>query len=343
MRRLTALAGVATGLLAGLAMGMAAESAVAGEVNVYSYRQPFLVEPLFDEFTKETGHKVNVVFAQTGLIERARQEGRLSPMDVLLTVDVGRLTQAKEAGITAPVDDPVINAAIPAQYREPEGHWIGLTSRIRVIYAAKGRVKDAKALTYESLADPRFKGRICTRSGKHVYQIGLVASMIAHHGAEWTETWLQGVKANLAHKPSGNDRSQVKAIWQGECDLSLGNHYYYLKMMADPEQRPWAESVDVIFPNQADRGAHANISGMVLGAHAPDPEAAKALMRFLVSKTAQEIYADVNGEYPLRADAEWSPQLQALGHFKIDPLPLQDISDKRAEALLMTDRVRYDH
>lgn len=339
MRRLTALALAAAGLFASIS----ALPAVAGEVNVYSYRQPFLVEPLFERFTAETGHKVNVVFAQKGLIERAREEGRLSPMDVLMTVDIGRLSQAKEAGITAAVDDPVVNEAIPPQYREPEGHWIGLTSRIRVIYASKDRVQNPEDLTYESLADPKYKGRICTRSGKHVYQIALVASMINHHGEEKAEEWLRGLKANLARKPSGNDRSQVKAIWQGECDISLGNHYYYLKMMADPDQRAWAESVNVVFPNQQDRGAHANISGISLGAHAPNREVAMDLIRFLVSEEAQKIYAETNGEYPLREGTEWSDQLKALGSFRVDPLSLQAISDKRDEALMMTDRVRYDH
>lgn len=318
-------------------------AAMAGQVNVYSYRQPFLVEPLFEAFTEETGHKVNVVFAEKGLIERAREEGRLSPMDVLLTVDIGRLSQAKQAGVTAAVDDAEINAAIPEQYRDPEGHWIGLTSRIRVIYASKDRVENPETLTYEALADEKYKGRICTRSGKHVYQIALVASMIKHHGKEGAEAWLSGLKANLARKPSGNDRAQVKAIWQGQCDLSLGNHYYYLKMMADPEQRPWAEAVNVVFPNQDGRGAHANISGMSLGAYAPNKDAALALMRFLTSEKAQEIYAEANGEYPLREGAGWSEQLTTLGDFKIDPLSLQAISDAREEALLMTDRVRYDH
>ncbi len=336
MKRIFGVTVAAIGLVASLG------SALAGEVNVYSYRQPVLIEPLFEAFTAETGHKVNVVFAKTGLIERARQEGRLSPMDVLLAVDIGQLSQAKDAGITAPVDDPVVNAAIPPQFRDPEGHWIGLTSRIRVIYAAKGRVENAKALTYEDLADPKYKGRICTRSGKNVYQIGLVAAMINHHGVEKTEEWLTGLKNNLAKKPVGNDRAQVKAIWQGECDLSLGNHYYYLKMMADPDQRPWAEAVDVIFPNQDGRGAHANISGMSLGAYAPNKAAAMDLMRFLVSVEAQQIYAEENGEYPLRPGARWTAALEELGKFVIDDLSLQAIADQRGEALLMTDRVRYD-
>ncbi len=330
--------------LLSIAFGVAAVTpSVAGEVNVYSYRQPVLVQPLFDVFTAETGHKVNLIFAEKGLIERAQQEGRLSPMDVLLTVDIGRLAQAKEAGIAAALHDPAIDASIPAQYRDPDGQWIGLTGRIRVIFAAKGRVAAAKDLTYEALADPKYKGRICTRSGKHVYQIGLLAAMINHHGADGAKAWLAGVRDNLAHKPSGNDRSQVKSVWQGECDLALGNHYYYLQMLDDPEQKVWADAVDVIFPNQADRGAHANISGMVLGAFAPHKAEAIALMQFLASEKAQEIYASVNGEYPLRKGVAASPALQSLGAFKIDPLPLDTISRERGQAVLITDEVRYDH
>jgi iron(III) transport system substrate-binding protein len=315
---------------------------MAAEINVYSYRQPFLVQPMFDAFTKETGHTVNVVFANKGLIDRAKQEGRLSPMDVLLTTDIGRLTRAKEIGITAPVQDATINASIPAKYRDPEGHWTGLTSRIRVIYASKDRVPKAASLTYEDLADKAFEGRICTRSGKHVYQIALVAAMINHHGSAKAEKWLAGVAGNLARKPSGNDRAQVKAIWQGQCDVAVGNHYYFVKMMENDEQRVWAESVNVIFPNQADRGAHANVSGMALGAYAPNKEAAVILMRFLTSEGAQEMYAEVNGEYPLRESVQWSDILKSLGTFKVEALSLQAISDKRSEALLMTDRVRYD-
>ncbi len=316
--------------------------ALADEVNVYSYRQPFLVEPLFAAFTKQTGHKVNVIFASMGLIERAKQEGRLSPMDVLLTTDIGNLTQAEDAGITAALDDPQINEAIPPKYRDPAGHWIGLTSRIRVIYASKDRVKDPKRLTYESLASGEFKGKVCTRSGKHAYQIALVAAQINHLGAEGAEKWLTGVKANLAMRPTGNDRAQVKAIWQRQCDVALGNSYYYVAMMGNPEQHPWAESVNVVFPNQNDRGAHANISGMALAAHAPHREAAIDLMRFLVSDEAQRIYAEVNGEYPLRAGTEWSAMLKSLGEFTVEDLSLKAISDKREEALLMTDRVGYD-
>lgn len=317
-------------------------AANAGEVNVYSYRQPFLVEPLFAKFTEATGHEVNVVFAKKGLIERAKQEGRLSPMDVLLTTDIGNLTHAKASGITAPVKDETIDAAIPAKYRDPEGHWIGLTSRIRVIYASKERVQNAENLTYETLATPEFEGRVCTRSGKHAYQIALVAAMINHHGVEGTEEWLTGLKHNLARKPSGNDRAQVKAIWQGQCDVALGNSYYYVAMMGNPDQRAWAESVNVVFPNQQGRGAHANISGMALGANAPNKDAALALMEYLTSEEAQRMYAEVNGEYPLREGTPWSDILKSLGTFKVEDLSLEAISDKRGEALLLTDRVGYD-
>jgi iron(III) transport system substrate-binding protein len=333
--------------LTGAAVGFAfsTASALAGEVNVYSYREPVLIEPMLNAFSEQSGHKVNVVFADKGLIERAKEEGRLSPMDVLLTVDIGNIVYAKDAGITAPVDDTEINEAIPAKYRDPDGHWIGLTSRIRVIYAAKDRVKDQKSLTYEDLATDRFDERVCTRSGKHVYQIALLASMINYHGEQEAEEWLTGLKDNLARKPSGGDRDQVKAIWQGECDVALGNHYYYVKMMQDDEQREWAESVNVVFPNQQDRGVHANISAMSLGAYAPNKEVALELMRFLTSLEAQELYAEINGEYPLRQSDEikLSPVLDSLGTFKIEDLPLQAIADKRDEALLMTDRVGYDH
>lgn len=335
LRTLASAAAAAAALLT-------ASAATAAEVNVYSYRQPFLVEPLFDAFTKKSGHKVNVIFASKGLIERAKQEGRLSPMDVLLTTDIGNLTQAEEAGITASLDDQEINDVIPAKYRDPNGHWIGLTSRVRVIYASKERVKDPQRLTYEDLANPEFKGRVCTRSGKHAYQIALLAAEINHLGEDGAEKWLTGVKNNLAKRPSGNDRAQVKAIWQGQCDIALGNSYYYVAMMGDAEQRPWAESVNVVFPNQNGRGAHANISGMSLAAYAPNRSAAIELMRFLVSDEAQRIYAEVNGEYPLRAGTEWSPILKSMGEFNVEALSLEAISAKRDEALLMTDRVGYD-
>ena len=179
-----------------------------GEVNIYSYRQPYLIDPLLQEFTQETGIKTNVIFAEKGLIERIQAEGRNSPADVLLTVDIGNLSQATASGIAQPIESETIEAAIPATYRGADNEWIGLTRRARVVYASKARVKQ-DAITYEELADPKWRGKICIRSGQHVYNVALIASMIAAHGEDWTEHWLRGVKANLARKPAGNDRLQV--------------------------------------------------------------------------------------------------------------------------------------
>ncbi len=228
-----------------------AQAAEPGEVNIYSYRQPYLIDPLLKEFTQETGIKVNVIFAEKGLIERIQAEGRNSPADLLLTVDVGNLTQATDAGIAQPIHTPALDAAIPPAYRAADDQWIGLTRRARVVYASKERVKQDK-ITYEDLADPKWRGKICIRSGQHVYNVALIASMIAHHGEEWTEQWLKGVKANLARKPAGDDRLQVKGVYAGECDIAIGNTYYMGAMLQndkEPEQKAWANSVNILFPN----------------------------------------------------------------------------------------------
>lgn len=333
------------GVLAATAASMIAATAgaaAAEEVNVYSYRQPFLVEPLFKAFEAESGVKVNVLFANKGLVERLEAEGRNTPGDLVFTVDIGRLNDVKAAGVTQPVESDVLTASIPAQYRDPDGHWYGLTTRARVIYAAKGRVDGWRNLTYEDLAAPRFKGKVCTRSGKHVYSVALVASMIAHHGREKAKTWLEGVKANLARKPQGNDRAQVKAIKDGICDVSLGNNYYYGAMLQKEDQRPWAEAVNVAFPNQADRGAHVNISGMALTKHAPNKANAIKLMEWLASNQAQRIYAEQNFEYPVTAGVEWAQLLKDLGEFKADDLPISKIAELRKDAVMLADEVGFD-
>ena len=321
---------------------ISAVPALANGVNIYSYRQPFLIQPMLDAFTKETGIRTFVVYANQGMIERVKQEGRNSPVDIILTVDIGRIQDAVDADVVQPVQSEVLESRIPAQYRDSQDRWFGMTTRARVIYASKERVENAKDLTYEDLADPKFKDRLCTRSGKHVYQIALVASMIEHHGREEAKKWLQGVKDNLARKPQGNDRQQVKAIKEGLCDVSLGNHYYYAAMMADEEQRPWAESVNVVFPNQNGRGTHVNISGVALAKYAPNRENAVKLIEFLASDEAQHMYADLNGEYPVVDGVSWSPILDDLGRFESDDLSLDRIAELRGEALRLTDEVRYD-
>jgi iron(III) transport system substrate-binding protein len=316
----------------------------AGEVNIYSYRQPYLIEPLLKEFTDETGIKVNVIFADKGLIERIAAEGRNSPADVLLTVDIGNLTQAVEAGIAQPVRSPKLEAAVPPAYRASDGQWWGLTRRARVVYASKDRVKQ-DSITYEDLADPKWRGKICVRSGQHVYNVALIASMIAHHGEQWTEEWLKVVKANLARKPAGNDRLQVKGVYAGECDLAIGNTYYMGAMLTDekePEQKAWANSVKILFPNTNNRGTHINISGAVVAKNAPHRENAIRLLEFLASDKGQKTYAEVNYEYPVKEGVEWSELVKSWGEFKADPISLEEIAAKRKEASELVDRVGFD-
>ena len=316
----------------------------AGEVNVYSYRQPYLINPLFKAFTEQTGVKVNVIFAEKGLIERIQAEGRNSPADVLLTVDVGNLTQATDAGIAQPIQSPALEAAIPPGYRAADNQWFGLTRRARVVYASKERVKLDK-ITYEDLADPKWRGKICIRSGQHVYNVALIASMIAAHGEEWTETWLKGVKSNLARKPAGDDRLQVKGVYAGECDIAVGNTYYMgamLKNDKEPEQKEWANSVNIIFPNTDDRGTHVNISGAVVAKYAPHKDNAVKLLEFLASDQGQETYADVNNEYPVKEGIPWSPLVKSWGAFKPDPISLNDIASLRKKASELVDKVGFD-
>ncbi|CTQ52544.1 Iron uptake protein A1 precursor [Roseibium album] len=324
---------------------VAAPASADGDVNIYSYRQPFLIQPLLDAFTGETGVKANVIYAKKGLGERIAAEGANSPADVLLTVDIGRLDGAKKLGITQPVVSDVVNENIPSQYRDPEGHWVGLTNRARVIYASRDRV-DQDSITYEELADPKWRGRICTRSGQHVYTIGLIASMVAHHGAEETEEWLAGVRDNLARKPAGNDRAQVKSIFAGECDISIGNTYYMGKMETndkEPEQKEWASSVRILFPNVEDRGSHVNLAGVVLAKNAPNKDNAVKLIEFLTSAEAQKIYAETNFEYPVTPGVEASERVSSWGELKPDTLPLADIANNRKTASELVDRVGFDN
>ncbi|MBK9080507.1 MAG: extracellular solute-binding protein [Hyphomicrobium sp.] len=318
-----------------------APSHAEGTVNIYSYREPKLIEPLLQAFTAKTGIKANVVFANTGLIERMTAEGNNSPADVLLTNEFGLLVQAAAAGVTAPTSNETINARVPAELRDPQGHWIGLTRRARIIYASKDRVAQ-NDITYEELADPKWRGKICSRSGQHTYNVSLVASMIAHLGPDKAETWLNGFKANLARKPAGGDREQVRDVQAGLCDLAIGNTYYMVAMLKSPEQKVWADAVKLLFPNAKDRGTHVNITGMSLAAHAPNAANAKSLMEFLVSDEAQKLYADANGEYPVVAGVKASETVESWGPLKPDGLPLTKIGELRKKASELIDKVRFD-
>jgi iron(III) transport system substrate-binding protein len=317
-----------------------ATTSIASEVNVYSYRQPFLVEPLFNRFTEKTGIKVNVVFAKNGMAERLAREGEHSPADVLLTTDISRLIELHERALLQSVDSAEITDAIPSQYRSNDNTWFALTTRVRNIYSAK-RLGEV-TLNYEDLADEKYRGRICTRSGKHPYNVALVASMVAEHGEAKTLTWLEGVKKNLARKPQGNDRGQVQAIHQNLCDLAIGNSYYFGKMLTNEEQKVWADAVNINFPNQSNRGAHVNISGMGLAKHSPNAENAKALMEFLVSDSAQQLYAETNMEYPVREGVKLSELVASWGQFKADTLSLETIAKHRKIALKLIDQAKFD-
>ncbi len=328
--------------LAALAGGAAAGA--AEEVNIYSYRQPQLIDPLLKAFTDKTGIKTNVVYAADGLNERLAAEGRNSPADVLLTVDAGRLSEAKDAGLTQPVESAALAKAVPAQFRDPANHWFGLTMRGRVIYASKDRVKQ-DSITYEDLADPKWKGKVCVRSGQHVYNTSLIATIIAHKGEAFAETWLKGVRDNLAHKPAGGDREQARDIASGKCDLALGNTYYMALMTTNeknPEQKQWAAAIRLMFPNANDRGTHVNISGVAMAKNAPNRAAALKLMEFLASDAAQKIYATANNEYPVGPGVPASDIVKSWGTLKADPLPLENIAKHRKRASELVDKVNFD-
>jgi iron(III) transport system substrate-binding protein len=310
-------------------------------VNIYSAREPALIDPLLKAFAAKTGIKVNSVFLTAGLTERVAAEGTLSPADLILTVDVARLTEAKDAGITQAVSLPALAANVPAAYRDSDGHWYGLTMRSRVIYASKERVKQ-DTITYEDLADPKWKGKICTRSGQHAYNTALVASMIANKGEAFAETWLKGLKANLARKPAGGDREAVRDVQAGLCDLAISNTYYMAAMLANPEQKAWADSVRILFPNANDRGSHINISGMALTKSAPNKAAALKLMEFLASDEAQKFYAEINNEYPINPAVPQSATVKSWGALKPDALPISDISKQRKRASELLDKVGFD-
>ncbi|MEE8351235.1 MAG: Fe(3+) ABC transporter substrate-binding protein [Rhodospirillales bacterium] len=328
------------------AMAAAATSASTAEVNLYSYRQPFLMKPLLDAFTKKTGIKVNMVYLKRGMLERLKAESVNSPADLVLTADIGNLHNLVSAGLLQSSTSKVLEGNVPAQFRHPNGLWYGLTTRARIIFAHKDRVKPGEVTTYEDLAKPHMKGRVCTRSGKHVYNVSLLAWMMAAKGEAAALAWAKGLKANLARKPQGNDRAQVKAVFQGECDVAVGNTYYMGKMMTNnkkPEQKKWAASVDLIFPNQKDRGTHVNISGAGVTKSAKNKANAIKLIEYLSSDAAQKIYAQDNFEYPIKAGVKLHPIVAGWGKFKADEMFLHQIAKNRVMATRIMDKVKFNN
>ncbi len=315
----------------------------ANEVNIYSYRQPYLIEPILKDFEKDTGIKVNFIFADKGLVDRVKREGELSPADVLLTVDISRVMEIVKAGLAQPINSKVLESNIPAQFRDSKNEWFALTTRARAIYTAKDRVgKLPEDFTYYDLAKPELKGKVCVRSGKNSYNVSLVASMIANDGEAKAKAFLEGLKANLAQKPQGGDRDQVKAIKEGICDYALGNSYYFGKMLDDEKQRSWAEAVYINFPHQKAQGTHVNISGVAIAKHAPNKENAVKLVEYLSGDKAQQLYAQLNHEYPVKADVKPSDVVQSWGSFKADSIALEKIAENYDKALKLIDEVKFD-
>ncbi|RJF70752.1 Fe(3+) ABC transporter substrate-binding protein [Rhodopseudomonas palustris] len=315
----------------------------AEQVNVYTYRETKLVQPLFEAFTKDTGIAVNVISASSGLEQRIKAEGDKSPADVLLTVDIGRIDEAVQAGITQPIGSAVIDETVPPRYRDPKGHWTGISMRARVIYAAKDRVKQ-DAITYEELADPKWKGKICIRSGQHIYNNALFAAYVAKHGEAKAEEWLRGLKANLAQKPSGGDRETARDVAAGKCDIGIGNTYYWALMMNnDPDKKPWAEATKVILPTFAGGGTHVNLSGVLLAKHAPNKANGLKLIEWLAGEKAQQIYADANYEYPIRPGVPLNPTIASYGKLTADSLPIAEIAAQRKTASTLVDKVGFDN
>ncbi len=331
-------------LTALLALGALPASA-AGEVNVYTTREPALIQPLLEGFTAETGIKANVVFIKEGLAQRVESEGANSPADLLSVVDYGNLIELVDRGLTQPVASKALDESIPANLRDPAGQWFGLSMRARVIYVAKDRVTD-ETLTYEDLADPRFKGKVCIRSGQHPYNTSLIAAMIAKDGAPATKAWLEGLRANLARTPGGGDRDVARDILAGLCDVGIGNSYYVGLMRSGKggeEQKAWGEAIRVILPTFKDKaGTHVNISGAAIAKNAPNRENAVKLLDYLASEKAQEIYAKANFEYPVRPGVAADPLIAALGPLTVDPLPLIEIAKHRAEASELVDATGFD-
>jgi iron(III) transport system substrate-binding protein len=333
---------VAAGAAAFVA-AFAATAAAQQVVNVYSGRQEVLIQPQLKAFTAATGIAVNFVSAgDDALIERMKAEGANSPADILLTVDVGRLIRAKTAGLLRPVESELLAASIPPQFHDGEGYWIGLGMRGRVFFYSPERVDLAELSTYEDLADPKWRGRICIRSSSNVYNQSLLGAMIAHNGPQVAESWAAGVAANMARPPQGGDRDQIAAVAAGECDIAVANTYYFAGMRnGTSEEQAAAAKVRLFWPSQDGAGAHVNISGGGVAANAPHPENALRLLEFLAGEEAQRIYAEVVYEYPVRPGVGISEALLEFGAFKADTLNLDQVAAHQDEALRIFDRIGW--
>ncbi|KDP89117.1 iron deficiency-induced protein A [Cupriavidus sp. SK-3] len=330
--------------LAVLALPLAA-SAQEKVLNLYTARHYQTDEALYANFTKQTGIKINRIEGQEDpLLERIKSEGANSPADVFITVDIGRLWRAQQAGVFAPLKSSVLDSRIPANYRDPNGDWFGFSARARVIAYNKAAVKPGDIKSYEDLADPKWKGKLCIRSSGHVYNLSLMSSLIAHDGEARTEQWTRGVVANLARAPKGGDTDQLKAVAAGECDIAVANTYYIARILksAKPEDKAVAEKLGVVWPNQASQGVHMNISGGGMLKHAPNKASARAFLEYLSSDEAQRYFADGNNEWPVVESVKISnPALEAMGSFKADKINVAELGKYQPQAQKVADKAGY--
>jgi iron(III) transport system substrate-binding protein len=317
----------------------------AKSLNIYSHRQPYLLKPFIEAYTKKTGVKLNVVYSSKGLAQRLAAEGANSPADLILTVDIARLYRYEDLNLLAKIDSKILNEKIPPYLRSKNNTWFGLSKRTRAIAISRERINSGQVLRYEDLADPKLKGKICSRPGSHVYNRALMASMIAAKGENDAEKWAKGLVSNLAKRPQGNDRSQLKSIYSGECDVAIINHYYYGKLTysKNPDHRKWAKASIIVFPNQgnSDRGAHVNISGGGVVKFSKNKEIAINFLEFLVTDQAQVMYGDVNFEYPINNKSKLPKRLKALGTFKEDNLLIEKIAKLAPKAQEIIDKVYW--
>ncbi len=317
-------------------------SVFANEVNIYSARQEELIKPLLDNFSRDTGIKVNLITGKPDeLISRLTSEGRNSPADLLISTDVGRLYRAKSQGVLQSITSDTLSSAISSEMRDPAGYWYGLTMRARPIMYVPGKVQPEELSTYADLASPKWRGRICVRSSDNIYNQSMVAALIAKEGAAAAEQWVRGFVANFARPPRGGDRDQISAAATGVCDIAIANTYYLGGMLADSQLRATAEKVKVFWPDQAGHGVHINISGAGVAAHAPNKANALRLLEYMVTEQAQAWYAEANHEYPVLAGVASSELLQALGEFRADTLALDKLGELNGEAIRVMDRAGW--
>lgn len=312
----------------------------AQDLTLYSNREPGLLKPVLESFTKATGVKINVLFIDKGVIERLEAEGQASQADIVLLTDAALLEQAKAKALTTPLDVK-LTAQVPKAYKDGDAAWVGLTQRARLLYVSQERFKET-SLTYEALAEPRFKGKICIRSGQHPYNLSLFAAAIAHMGEEKAQKWLEGVKANLARPAGGGDRDVARDVAAGLCDIGIANSYYYGLMLQDAKQKQWAQAVRPLFPTFVSGGTHINLSGAFIAKQSKNPDGAKKLLAYFLSPEAQTSFAELNFENPVIAGVKGNALTAQMGTYTPDPLPLAKIVALRKQASELVEKIGFD-